>query len=356
MSMSYHPYRPLVLFASEAEALAVPIDTAGNWLPERIDLDSRGEIMRIGTPRALCEGQFFPNTRKSFEDAALNSFNRLRKDEKISQRFGRVHLVSTSNLNKGNDSIYISPLLLQCDVEIQSYKLDPSCTCLAVTLLDRSIPILSAPIPYDPLVDLVATDLAVIPATISTINRVWSTKNSIESRSGRVLSRRLINCMKRRLAYNLDTTDLLIGGIEVSLWIAEQFAADMRSIFPNLNVDTVSTNKLLHLGSDNPAKVFFTGSNTILPRRIDQNTCVLLISQSGQTFATLHATRKLVSMVGENLFIMTGCFNSKMEQAVSDGYRALNIPIEKMKYKIFNNYSGNRPAEPSSGKLLIYYY
>ena len=52
--------------------------------------------------------------------------------------------------------------------------------------------------------------------------------------------------MKRRASSGLvgqDTTDLLIGGVEASLWIGEQFAADMRTIFPLLNVVTVSANK-----------------------------------------------------------------------------------------------------------------
>jgi hypothetical protein len=49
--------------------------------------------------------------------------------------------------------------------------------------------------------------------------------------------------MLRRMEKNLDTTDLLIGGVEVSLWMAEQWAADLRAIFPQLNVVTVSANK-----------------------------------------------------------------------------------------------------------------
>ncbi len=46
-----------------------------------------------------------------------------------------------------------------------------------------------------------------------------------------------------RVQQNQDVTDLIIGGVEVSLWVAEQWAADLRRIFPNLNVTTTSTNK-----------------------------------------------------------------------------------------------------------------
>jgi len=58
MSMAYDPQRPLCLFASEASALAVPVDVNGTWLSHQVDLDSHGEIMRIGEPRSLLEGAF----------------------------------------------------------------------------------------------------------------------------------------------------------------------------------------------------------------------------------------------------------------------------------------------------------
>ena len=41
----------------------------------------------------------------------------------------------------------------------------------------------------------------------------------------------------------LDSVDLLIAGVEASLWLAEQFASDLRRIFPYLNVVTISANK-----------------------------------------------------------------------------------------------------------------
>jgi len=95
--------------------------------------------------------------------------------------------------------------------------------------------------------------------------------------------------MKSRKDANEDCTDLLIGGVEASLWIAEQFATDIRMVFPGLNITTVSSNKLLSVGGDSTDKIL----DAVLPRKISKNTCVLLISQSGQTFPTLHATRKL---------------------------------------------------------------
>jgi hypothetical protein len=140
------------------------------------------------------------------------------------------------------------------------------------------------------------------------------------------------------------------GGVEASLWVAEQFAADLRTIFPQLNILTVSANKLLGLADDAAGKVFFPGTDAIMKRRIDGHTCALLISQSGQTFATLHATRKVASIVGERMFLMTGCFNSKMEVAMKEDYQLRGK--EYMKNRVFNNYSGYRPAEPTSAAIV----
>jgi hypothetical protein len=164
----------------------------------------------------------------------------------------------------------------------------------------------------------------------------------------------MIKCMKHRVDTRTDSTDLLIGGVEASLWVAEQFAADLRSIFPQLNIVTVSANKLLGLADDAPGKVFFPGTDAVLPRRIDNYTCALLVSQSGQTFATLHATRKIASLVDDRMFLLTGCFNSKMEVAMREHYE-LNGKVYR-KNRVFNNYSGYRPAEPTSAAVIATFH
>ncbi|CAM9560313.1 unnamed protein product, partial [Ectocarpus fasciculatus] len=279
MSLSYDPDLAMCLFGSEASAVAVPVESTGTWLCNRLDLDSKGEVTRIG-------------------------------------------------------------------LQILSYSLVSAREYDAFELLERASSIDSAPIPYDPKVDLVGGDLAMTPAIIQAIENAWSNESSIEYISAQSLAEHLIKCMRHRITTNSDSTDLLIGGVEASLWVAEQWAADLRAIFPHLNVVTVSSNKLLGLTSNNAGKVFFPGADTILRRRIDEHTCVLLISQSGQTFPTLHATRSIASLVGNRLWLMTGCFASKMELAMLEEYKNNGIPY--MKDRVFNNYSGMRPAEPSS--------
>ncbi|RYH31978.1 hypothetical protein EON65_01560 [archaeon] len=326
MSFAFDPMQPIVLFASEAEALAVPVYKSGRWLPERIDLDSHGEIVRLGEARYLQEGSYADGKKKK-----KSKSKKLPEDEQ-----------QQVALKKAKRPF----ILLDCGVEIRSYSL---VTCMESTmesLISRSVTITSAPIPYDPNVDLVAEDLRITPAVLSAIDRAWSNAASMERQAGEALATCLVNAMYRRATNPKDTIDLLIGGVEVSLWLAEQFAADLRRIFPHLNVATASANKLLGMGEDNPSKVFFPVSDDIPSRKIDSNTCVLLVSQSGQTFATLHATRKMAKFVPDRLWILTGCFNSKMQQALLDSYKEHKIIYHHD--RVFNNFSGHRPAEPSS--------
>jgi hypothetical protein len=62
-------------------------------------------------------------------------------------------------------------LLLKSGIEIRSYILSTSFEGTTKQLIERSNPILTAPVPYDPNVDLVAEDLRVTPAIISAIDR-----------------------------------------------------------------------------------------------------------------------------------------------------------------------------------------
>lgn len=98
----------------------------------------------------------------------------------------------------------------------------------------------------------------------------WNDRTSPQRTAGHALSLKLVDCMRNRLQYNqgvylyfyifvsfvryivlfsfvvmllVDSVDLLITGVEASLWLAEQFASDLRRIFPYLNVVTISANK-----------------------------------------------------------------------------------------------------------------
>ena len=353
MCVAFDPVRSIVLFGSEAEAVAVPVDTHNYWLPERIDLDSRGEVLRVGLPRMFLEG--------TFRDESCNSpSKRAMKDKKAAIRkkknsfsgskllsyrtsLGRDNLDTSSREEIGATT---NALQLSSGIEIRAYSLKSCREASRDDLIARSININCSPVPYDPKKDLVAEDLKVLPAVLTTIDRSWKNPKSVECITADALCKRLVKSMKTRIEAKLDTTDLLITGIEASLWVGEQFACDLRGIFPQLNVVTCSSNKLLGLGMHETASVYFSGSDSVLERRITKETCVLLISQSGQTFPTLHATTRLAKITTERTWILTGCFHSKMELALKEAYAGKGLHYGRN--RVLYNYSGNRPAEPSS--------
>lgn len=344
MSIAYDHNSPLVLFGSEAEALAVPVDAGGQWLSNRIDLDSHGgEVVRIGIRRPLLQ---IVSNSKNASDKNNNKMG-------SSSRMGRALDMSQSNYRRAgqrDDPLSSkgdkNALLLQSGIEIRFYSLKLAHEQSVHVIRERSIVVASAPLPYDPTVDLVKSDLAVAPEVLQAIDSAYNNPKSVEWRTAQSLCEELVRCMRRRIRLNLDTIDLLISGVEASLWMAEQWASDLRSVFPQLNVSTVSANKLLGLGSPSPSQVFFPGSESILERRIDVHTCCLMISQSGQTFATLHATEKVCKIMSTRVWIITGTFNSKMETAVVENYKASGKKY--LRDRVFCNYSGSRPAEPSS--------
>jgi len=433
MSVAFDPKVPLCLFGSEAEAVAVPVEESGRWLPQRLDLDSRGEIMRVGYPRLLVEGGFVNNHEKplkisnksknkesetsksstSAQKAEMFGGNHsqsleypcAKKEEYAAQKSHSVSLSSsdqphasemsqmhanTSIKNKEKEiplkteshSTFTSNpvvstskktdmtssqkiknhekslaltlaassleqcLSLDCGVEIRVYSLLTSMEATKKELLARVIDVLTSPVPYEPDADLVEGDLFATPAIINRIDEAWNSRSTHEYQAAEDLCNRLLVAMRARQSVNKDSIDLLVGGVEASLWIAEQWASDLRALFPFLNVVTQSTNKLMGLEGDSPGKIFFSGCESTSWRRIDSTTCVLLISQSGQTFPTLHATRECARLVGDRLWVLTGCFHSKMEQVLHEVYNQ-----RKMQYgenRVFNNYSGNCPAEPTS--------
>ena len=84
-----------------------------------------------------------------------------------------------------------------------------------------------SPVPYDPTVDLVAKDIDDIPSVLAAIDKAWKNVDtslssgpspqslSVERIAGMALASSLVECMDKRITYNLDTIDLLIAGVEV---------------------------------------------------------------------------------------------------------------------------------------------
>jgi hypothetical protein len=198
--------------------------------------------------------------------------------------------------------------------------------------------------------DPVEHDIREIPQVLAAIAESWRDRDSFNRRSADYLAELLIkkaqNWDRRQQAtidIKLDRTplnrsvDLLITGVESSLWLGERFAQDLVTLCPGLSVETRSANQVLRkLQYD--ADALHLGSTSI----------VLVISQSGQTFPTLQATHifeqlRREAAIGE-LFILTGEICSLMGMAIAQYY----YPQSTFTRRIFINGSGRRTAEPTT--------
>lgn len=398
MSVAFDPDYPICLTGSEGEAVAVPVDSNGRWLKYRIDL-AYGEIVRIGPPNAFKERRkvvsdpmiSVPTTASetsSTSDPAvvsdlivpdpttadLSDNGVLRRQPSNIETYDNPLLeISPKGITRRAGSMYDSPLeafdlgrmmattkvdkcvgtedesdpniwLLNSGIELYSYVLDNLTE--RQTLKNRIILITRPARPYDPTVDLVGEDIMAIPAVLSSIDRAWRNPDSPECLACTDLADCLIRCMQLRLSGKSSGSDLIVGAVEASLWVAEQFVVDLRAMLPELNVAAISTNKLLGFGGHSTEKLL----EVVVPQKITEHTCVVFISQSGQTFPTLHATTKISNMVKDKMWIVTGCMNSKMEKAVRDTLRESGLPGSLP--RVINNYSGNRPAEPTSVAIV----
>lgn len=198
--------------------------------------------------------------------------------------------------------------------------------------------------------DPVERDMREIPAILRSIDRTWRDPASFNRQSADYLTELLIEKAKQweqrqRATINIKLNqgvyeqflDLLITGVESSLWLGERFAQDLGMLFPALSVQTISANQALQkLQYDR--KGLHLGKDSI----------VLAISQSGQTFPTLQATNafeelRRQGLIGE-LFILTGEMCSLMGTAISQYY----YQESSFTRRIFINGSGRRTAEPTT--------
>ncbi len=198
--------------------------------------------------------------------------------------------------------------------------------------------------------DPVQRDIQEIPQVLKAIDASWSDSESFNRQSADYFAELLIEKAKRweqrqRATINIkldqvvdqQPLDLLITGVESSLWLGERFAEDLTTLFPALSVKTISANQVLRKLSYDQ-KGLHLGKTSI----------VLAISQSGQTFPTLQATHAFEQLrqqgiIGE-LFILTGELCSLMGTAIAQYY----YQESSFTRRIIINQSGRRSAEPTT--------
>ena len=206
--------------------------------------------------------------------------------------------------------------------------------------------------------DPVDTDNREIPAILEEIKLNWQNPNSLNCQTAEYIvqlicekaqqfeqkRQQMMRAGLTEMPRQLPTVDMLIIGVENSLWLGERFARDFKTIFPWFNIKSISSNEVLQ-----KFKYDF-GS-----LRLGKDSIVLAITQSGQTFPTVQAINTFDQLyhqgVIKELFILTGELGSFLGSHVikpkpldkRDTHYSL-----KERHKILVNGSGRRTAEPAT--------
>lgn len=202
--------------------------------------------------------------------------------------------------------------------------------------------------------DWVARDIQEIPYLLSTIHEDWLNSDSINRRSAAyfldLLAAKAESLMATQHKFKIlglkqgcaqsASVDLLITGVENSLWLGARFAEDLKTIFPKLLIKTLSSNQMLYQLQHDPQGL-----------ELGPQSLVFAISQSGQTFSTrqvLHACEQWVrSEAIREFFVLTGEPTSLLGSSLA----APLTPGETFSRRIFTNGSGRRVAEPATAAV-----
>ncbi|XRA96236.1 glutamine amidotransferase [Pycnococcus provasolii] len=211
--------------------------------------------------------------------------------------------------------------------------------------------------------DLVGNDLADVPMVLNKIRESWKDSSSYNVKTARNFYAAIREAVLRKLHATSDSlsdvaservaVDVLVTGVEVSLWVGEQFASDLQNLFPCLRVIPVSANKVIGVLSNSKGSFAMTGFSFCSVNIDLKRTIVVALSHSGQTFPTMHATHALAGLLPpDRLFVVAGSVDSKMAQAVGQ-YVYKGCP---WKGCVFDTMAGWRPSEPCSLSVLAMHH
>ena len=199
--------------------------------------------------------------------------------------------------------------------------------------------------------DPVLSDIQEVPRALKAIQDDWDSKKAATSMN-RLTAHTLSVCLRARLDDHVAERatkgiDILLTGCEVSLWLAEQFAADLKKSFPLLRIEAVSSNKLLGLyGQDISIPSVGFGYS---PHTHDlHETIVIIVSQSGGTFAPLSCSSLLQSTT-KNIFVVTSEWDTQIGKQLRAMDQNDSESIDQLfKSRTFTTDIGLRAAEPCS--------
>jgi hypothetical protein len=189
--------------------------------------------------------------------------------------------------------------------------------------------------------DRVLAEMTDIPAVLDRVQREWEESASLNRLTAAAFSAELFNKANTwRAPRNGEDApalnpelDLLLLGVENSLYLAEQFAVDLRRVFPYLHVEAVDAVSYC----EDPQR-----------HGVGPSTTTLAVSQSGQTFNTVDAVKFIQALhaLGKSgpVFVMTGEVDTLLAAAVGQSVKA----DAAWRKRVFATGAGWRTAEPAT--------
>ncbi|MFM9072787.1 MAG: hypothetical protein ACKOOC_05205 [Cyanobium sp.] len=208
--------------------------------------------------------------------------------------------------------------------------------------------------PHNPSTDPVAADIAEIPSLLAAITDDWSNPGSRNRQSADALAQLLItkaanladkeNVLRQA---GLDDSlakshhvDLLITGVENSLWLAEQFARDLSLLMPRLRVKALSANAVLMAIQHDMERLALARQSIVL---VLSHSCRTFPSRQVMEACDLMARRGVI----RDLFILTGEPGSLRGSSML----AARQPGESIVSRLFTTGAGRRRAEPATAAV-----
>ena len=194
--------------------------------------------------------------------------------------------------------------------------------------------------------DVVGKDLADLPGVLQAITR--SFEDGPNKMTASAFSSKLFDAQRRASSH----LDLVIIGVECSLWVAEQWAVNLRAACPSLRVVVASSNKALAALTACHNAITCNGatpSETVFPPGLKasqacRHALALAVSHSGQSFPTLHAARALKA-AGADVFCVAGQLDVVIADDVIGQQFAPGSPVTD---RVFSTNAGIRLAEAAS--------
>ncbi|MGA1409258.1 MAG: hypothetical protein ACO37W_05905 [Prochlorotrichaceae cyanobacterium] len=326
-------YRANLMFMRRARG-SFGLVTVSTLSPNKLVLSSLGQPMVIGV-NPLKQYSIYASEPSAVDAVLLHQPETYRVD--LNQNTGEIAV--------------LSPL------QLQIYSLTENRELEEAEVIARHVPYKQHPylqhIPKlnSPGIDPIERDLQDIPQILQTIRETWVDPGSLNRQSAEYLLQLLIlkakylaEKQKKLQSLGLDPdlaqsrhVDILITGVENSLWLGECFAKDLKTIFPLLSIKTLSANVVLQQIQHDFDRL-----------GLAKQSIVFAISQSGQTFPTrqvLHASDLLVRQgVIREFFILTGEPTSFIGSTLARPV----YPGETFSRRLFTNKSGRRLAEPAT--------